>query len=92
MKYQWNNFMVGITTTWRTVLKGLNIRKAQNHRYSWNMVSHSDSGKLEHGAVFLILEMITQPSSPFIFLLTKDSDKLFDFGQIKQAKIELEVG
>ena len=55
------------------------------------MVSHSDSGKVEHGAVFLILEMITQPSSPFIFLLTKDSDKLFDFRQIKQAKVDLEV-
>lgn len=55
------------------------------------MVSHSDSGKLEHGAVFLILEMITQPSSSFTFLLTKDSDQLFDFRQIKQAKIELEV-
>ena len=27
----WNNFMVGVTTTWGTVLKGCSIRKVKNH-------------------------------------------------------------
>ena len=31
MKYQWNNFMVGVNKTWRTVLKGQNITKVENH-------------------------------------------------------------
>lgn len=31
-----NNVMVGVSTTWGTVLKGYSIRKAESHRCSWN--------------------------------------------------------
>jgi hypothetical protein len=36
MKKQWNNFMVGVTTTWGTVLKGHRIRKVEKQ---WHRVS-----------------------------------------------------
>ena len=31
MKWRWNNVMVGVTTTWGTVLMGCSIRKAETH-------------------------------------------------------------
>ena len=33
-----NNFILGVTTTWRSILKGLSIKKVENHCSSWSLV------------------------------------------------------
>ena len=72
MKHHQGNLMVGVTTTWGTVLKGCSIRKVENHTVALLKVGPGwQSRLLEHGSSKVTAVLVEHSLCPVCFHMSE---------------------